>query len=174
MHQRKPVEFTFTELLYGVVIATAITRIDALEITQETVLLIGALILVFDDYILYHYDVQKIEGTGQNFVLLFACDMLVLAAWYALVLSTTYSMPVFFTCLAIYFTATSVWELRFARGSIARRLFRDGDLPLVGASLSLVALARSFDLPFWAFLAGFLVAFTLWRFPKWKGIWESD
>ena len=80
MGQRESVKFTFTELLYGVVIGTAITRIGSLSLTKDTILLIVALVLVFDDYLLYHQDVQKIEGTGRNFVSLFLFDMVVLAA----------------------------------------------------------------------------------------------
>lgn len=81
MGQRESVKFTFTELLYGVVIGTAITRIGSLSLTKYTILLIVALVLVFDDYLLYHQDVQKIEGTGRHFVSLFLFDMVVLAAW---------------------------------------------------------------------------------------------
>ena len=174
MGQREPVKFTFTELLYGVVIGTAITRIGALALTQDTILLIVALVLVFDDYLLYHQDVQKIEGTGRNFVSLFLFDMLVLASWYTLVLSTTYPMPVFLVCVAIFFAATSVWECLFSEGTLLRRLFWNGDLPLVVLAAVLAVVAQWVGLPFWVFLIAFGVVFVLWRLPKWRELWKSQ
>ncbi len=40
--EKKTVKFTFTEVVYGVVIATAMTRINSLSLTQGSVLLIVA------------------------------------------------------------------------------------------------------------------------------------
>jgi hypothetical protein len=172
--QREPVKFTFTELLYGVVIGTAITRIGSLSLTQDTILLIVSLVLVFDDYLLYHEDVQNIEGTGRNFVLLFLLDMVVLAAWYALVLSTAYAVPVFLTCVAVFFAATSIWEWLFSQGTFLRRLFWNADLPLVLTAGALALVAQWVAWPFWVFLAAFGAIFVLWRLPTWRELWRSQ
>lgn len=174
MKSTKPVKFTFTELLYGVVIATAITRIDSLVVSQETVLLMAALLFVFDDYIIYHHDVKSIKGGGRNFILLFGADMAVLAAWYALVLATTHSMAVFLVFLACYFVATSIWEFLFSQGTVTARVLRNGDLVLVLAASVLAAVEMSLSLPYWLGLCAFIFVFSMWRFRRWRDLWALE
>ncbi|MDQ3010163.1 MAG: hypothetical protein M3X11_05620, partial [Acidobacteriota bacterium] len=130
------------------------------------------LLFVFDDYLLYQQDVQGIEATSRNFASVYLLDLVVLGAWYALVLSTTRAMPVFFTCVAVFFLATTVWDwVFFATGPFLRRVRKNGDLPLVLAAAILASVAGLVTLPFWTYLLTFGLIFVLWRLPSWKTVW---
>lgn len=173
MGQRGPVTLSFTELLYGVVIGAAVTRISALELTRETVLLLVALVLVFDDYLLYHQRVDTIAGTGRNAVSLFLVDMLVLGAWHGLVLATNYTTSVFLAWVSVFFSATSIWDWLFSEGPFLRRLLFNGDFVLVIAAAALAGTAGAVDWPSWVFLVALGVVFLLSRWSLWRAVWRA-
>jgi len=174
MQKTEPV--TFTELLYSVVIGTAITRIDSLELTQANILLLVALLIIFDDYFLYHHAVTDVEHTSKNAIGLFWLDMVVLLIWYAVAISTQYSLPVFFFCVSIFFISTSIWELIFSKEPLWKRVVWESDFVVF-----FMAQFFSFNshynvvmnLSFWSYVTAFLVFFAFWRWRSYKEIWNT-
>lgn len=172
----EPEPITFTELLYSVVIGTAITRIDSLVVSQSNVLLLVALLIVFDDYFLYHHEVVDIEYSGKNAIGLFWLDMLVLLVWYAVSISTQYSVAAFFMCVATFFLSTSIWELIFSKEPIWKRIAWDSDIVVVCASITLSVSSHYNTSPNASYLLYaivFLVFFSAWRSWSYKEIWST-
>lgn len=169
--QRDVVSFSFTELLYGIVIGIAIARIESFAVTRESALILVALLLAFEDYLVFHFEVESIPDTGRNFVLLFCLDVLTLACWYSVVIASSYSISIFFTALAAYFFATTMWSTTFLAKGTWRGFLRRGDAPLV-AVCSVLALFAA-EIAWWAPIIAFLFCFLLWRLPAWKRVWNS-
>jgi len=165
--------YTFTELLYAVVIGTVFARIQTLTPSQENILLVMALIVVFDDYLLYHHEVEEMDHSGKYVVLWFWLDMLVLGAWYALALSSKYSISTFMICLAAFFLCTSLWEFVFSEVSLWKRVIWSCDLPLVLTSIILATLAHWLRGPYWIYLIGMLPVIAWWRWPDWVDVWRK-
>jgi hypothetical protein len=173
MSVAKKISFSFTELLYSVVIGTAILRIGSLTLSRANLLLIIALLFVSDDYLLYHHKIESVEHSGRRMILLFWLDMFVLGAWYALTLAATYSISVYLTCVAVFFACTSIWQLTFSEAPAWRRLLSSGDLPLVCVSLILSVAARSFGHSDLSYVVILLVIFTIWRWRSWLRLWRA-
>ncbi len=169
---KRSVPIPFTELLYVVVIGTAMTRIDKLALTETTILLILALVIIFDDYLLYHHTVERIPSTGKNEILIFWTDMMVLAAWYALSLAAQASSVLFWLWAGIFFTTTSLWEILFAHDSLRRRLLRHADLVPIVTSFALSLAAAFLHWPYFFCVGVFLVAFAWCRAPDWAELWR--
>ena len=167
---KRPIPITFTELLYSVVIGTAITRIESLSADRGNVLLILALVVVFDDYLLYHQKVDTIAYSGRNEVLVFWLDMLVLGSWYCLSLAARGSLRSFWMSAALFFCATSVWEVVFGSGSVWRRV-RSADGGLVLTSLALSVAVGLLGGPYLAYVGAFIVLFFFWRWGDWVELW---
>jgi hypothetical protein len=170
---RQVISVTFTELLYCVVIGTAITRIESLAPSRPTILLWVALLLVFDDYFLYHREVSRIARSGRAATLLFWLDMLVLAVWYGLALSSREPIRFFLLWAALFFAATSLWEIAFGSGALRRRIVDKSDAILTLASLALASAERLFHGPYWIYVALLLGTVAVWRWPDYSEAWRS-
>ena len=130
------VRLGFMDLLYGVVVGTAFARFDSLTLSASHVLLAIAILLGLEDYLMTRYQSQGMPQDGRHTALLAILDVLVLACWYAVVLSAEDGFPTFLLALAVFFASTTVWGWAFLGGRFGRpRWLKDSDLPPLVASL---------------------------------------
>lgn len=171
---RRGLTVTFTELIYGVVIGTAVTGVTGLELSAQMGMILLALAVVFDDYLLYHFEVQGIAASGRNFIKMFVLDLVVLAAWYALYLSAADRPDLYWALLAFFFVTTSIWAMAFS--SSGERL--QACLPELWFILIAVCLyvdsACSMILGAEWQILFFAAFFAVLRLRDWKRIWARE
>ncbi len=163
---------SFTEVLYGVVIGFAIAGLETPWFTRHNALLLLALVLIFDDYLLYNTAVTRVLRSGRSTILLFWLDVLVLLAWYALCLAGDESLPTYFVCVGLFFAVASLWEVIFTQGPLWRRALLAGDVLLVALASGLAIASARLGGPEWPYVAGFFLALALWRFQDYVAIWK--
>jgi hypothetical protein len=160
---------TFTALLYSVVIGLAFQRIDELRITEANVLMVIALVLIFDDYLLYTLEIPTIAASDFE---LFWWDIAALAIWYGLVLTTPEGVAPFFLVAGLFYALTSTWKAIYLGGKKPIRAFLS-EFSVGGVALALAAANALFGaastvciIVFAAFFLGHRLLFVyppLWR-----------
>lgn len=171
---KKYLSFSFTELLYGVLIGEALRHVHELSPSRSNLLLLITVILVADDYFGYHKQVKDLSASSEKELKLFLLDMLVLSAWYSLALSSQYAgsqvdllvttingapITLYLIWLTLYYLAITVWE-RFFPDPDSR-----GRLPIMIAGLLCAILSSLWPGPDWIYLILFLLLFLSWRLP---------
>lgn len=178
--------FTFTELLYGVLIGAALQNVKGLLPIQENVLLLVAVILVADDYFHYHRDVKTINNSGKAEIKIFFLDMLVLAAWYSLALAAQYKLPkvdllfatidaapitLYLIWVTFYYGAVSIWDCVFPVSSGS--WFFDNHVFVTLLALICTVASILWPTPDWIYLAIFGCGYVLWRSVAYIKVWRN-
>jgi hypothetical protein len=168
---------TFTALLYSVVIGVAFQNISSLAWSEKNLLMVLALLVVFDDYFLYHHDIKKVPDTGPNQIFVFWADIAVLAMWYGVSLATAYGHAVFFGYVAGFYGLTTFWEaITASRGSRLESALNGGLIVcLVASAIALVCLAvgdwANAMVIQWSLTAVFAAITALIRLGSYRRIW---
>lgn len=164
---------SFTDLVYGVVIGSAFNQFTGLEVSTQNALLLICLFIILNDYLLYHYEVREIPHSGQRVVTLFWLDMLVLLAWYGMVLASARSMDAFLLAVSGFYTMTAVWETVFSdhRGGWEQIVTSDWLLVLILVSLAVLPL-EGWTLTTAVAVIPILVLVTHWR--SWQEVWQDE
>lgn len=164
---------TFTEILYGVVVGFGITELEFPWFTRHNVLLLLAIVLIFDDYLLYTTAVRRVAHSERNGILLSLFDMLVIVAWYAIALAVDEDLPTYFVCIAVFYALASVWEIIFSAGPLWRRALVAADVPLAAMAIGLAIVFSRLAGPEWPYVLGFFSGFALSRFQDYASLWRS-
>jgi hypothetical protein len=121
--ERTIVNVNFTDLLYAVVMGATLQNFSPFdkELTQiswkwEETILLASLLIIVDDWVLYHAQASKIKDTSTNFAMLLLFDVAVLVVWY--VMSKTWMMDSkgfkwFLMLAAIFYLISTIWEISF-------------------------------------------------------------
>lgn len=114
-------KITFTEILYSVVIATALTRLT-FEISLHNGMLLFGVLIILSDYVEYHVSLAITEETLPT-VRVFLGDITLLLVWNTLVIIPGHLFEWYVVFLIVFFITQQCWELLAGRYSIQPLLF---------------------------------------------------
>jgi hypothetical protein len=100
---------TFTEILYSVVIATALSKLS-FDISLRNVMLLFAVLILLSDWVEYIAGIEAIEESVSG-VRIFAADMLVLLVWNTIVIIPSEEFFWYPAFLGVFFMSQQVWEV---------------------------------------------------------------
>ncbi len=126
----------FTELVYAVVIGNSLNYITPDVPWPRLALYLFALVVIIDDWILYHLSADKIESTVRNQVACFLLDIAVLVIWYLLALHKEDQLAGFGFLLCLFYVSTSLWHILLQQVS-PKRWLKETDIGLA-ATLFLI------------------------------------
>lgn len=169
-HLERRLTLSFTDLIYGVVVGFAISSFT-LELRLSNLLLLGALVLILDDFVLYHVSAPAVDESGRNLLLMFLTDLVVLGCWHAVVLAAkSETLHLFWIATTIFYCSTAAWEFIFATKQGRWRVLLP-ESALAGFA-ALLAAARDF-LPVAVQLLAFFAALAFARMDDWRELWRQ-
>jgi len=161
----RTIEIGFTDLLYAAVISLAIAEIKdftVFVINSPNVMLFFSLLIIFDDWLLYHLEIRKMPDSVRTYSVMYVLDIVVIITWYLLFALPKGDIKLFMTLLLLFFAVVSVWEIAFNVQS-SGDLLRKSDIPLIIAYSVLLVIHIFSNLSAVAVLIIAIVAFVVSR-----------
>jgi hypothetical protein len=100
---------SFTEILYSVVIATALSRLS-FGVSLRNAMLLFAILILLSDWVEYIAGIEKTDKSVSG-MKIFAADMLVLLVWNTIAIIPSEKFFWYVTFLGVFFMSQQVWEL---------------------------------------------------------------
>ncbi len=163
-------KLSFTDILYGVVISIAITRVSLKFNTQNYMLLIALLILI-DDWLDYHISLSfEIKSmNAKMFLLTFAIDISILLVWNLSTIAKPEQLTIYFFLLSIFYILALVWNF-VTKITPIKRFLKDSYFYLIIIFLAeaLIHTKYYFQDANIILLSYSLIAFLIIRFSRWN------
>ncbi|MCD6455857.1 MAG: hypothetical protein J7K81_03590 [Methanophagales archaeon] len=170
MKSRNGFKIEFTDILYGTVIAISFEQILKPEVTTKLFMFFFALLIILDDWILYHVALSRITRTIKNYLLCFILDVVVLVSWYFIAIVSEEQFLLFLVFTTIFFGFTSIWGIIFGTRTMKKIM--------IETDIRLVIYFASVSICFMTFLQNYRVftltlcflGFVLLRIRNWKNL----
>jgi len=137
MEQNKDMKgfLLFSDILYGIVISSTFRFIEPTLTKPALIFIIISIIIIFDDWLLYHIQYKKIKPSIRFFATSSLLDLIILTIWFYSFLITNKNYQdngQYYFWIGVFYIFTSAWEFIFsgATGTTYR-----GYLDLVCASV---------------------------------------
>ncbi len=167
MRETPHLKIEFTDILYAVVISSAITRLS-LNCTTKNLMLIFALLIVFYDWLAYHIEISSVKLSAKRYFLGYIFDISILLCWYLITIVSPDRMSLFFLFVVVFFFICVVWGLIF-RISDFRGLYKRSDFQLfVIYLLVLLITTYRLNLPANWLISLCIFIFIIVRIPEWR------
>lgn len=109
MSEEPTLEIGFTQVLYGVVVSSAIFDLQ-FDITIRNFMLLLALAFILGDWIEYQIGIQEASETMVNYVLAFVIDVVILIEWYLITIIPVADLKWFFGMAGTFFVLQAMWD----------------------------------------------------------------
>ena len=168
-------KLSFTDILYGVVISIAITRISLKLNTQNYMLLIALLILI-DDWLDYHislsFEIKSMDA--KTFLLTFIIDVSMLLVWNLSAITKPEQLTTYFFLLSIFYTLALAWNL-VTKITTIKGLFKDSYSYLIIVFLAEVLIHTKyyFQNGNIILLSYSMIALLILRFSRWNKLYKD-
>ncbi len=166
-------KLSFTDILYGVVISIAITRISLKFNIQNYMLLIALLILI-DDWLDYHISLSfEIKSmNAKMFLLTFIIDVSMLLVWNLSAITKPGQLTTYFFLLSIFYTLALAWNFVT---KITTMLFKDSYFYLIIVFLveALIHTKYYFQNANIILLSYSMIALLILRFSRWNKLYKD-
>lgn len=170
MKSRNGFKIEFTDILYGTVIAISFEQILKPEVTTKLFMFFFALLIILDDWILYHVALSRITRTIKNYLLCFILDVVVLVSWYFIAIVSEEQFLLFLVFTTIFFGFTSIWGIIFGTRTM-KKIMIETDIRLVIYFASVSICFMTFLQNYRVFtLALCFLGFVLLRIRNWKNL----
>jgi hypothetical protein len=163
----------FTELVYAVVIGNSFVALSLATTPIRLAMFFFALLIVLDDWVLYHLSVERIERTVKNYLLCFLLDVVVLITWYLLSVVPEGQLFKFLILSSIYFGITSLWEFTFDKFDFVSFL-KNTDIILTIIYLVLATIFKLFQANDFLIVALCYAGFISFRFKEWMNLLQEN
>lgn len=84
MKANRKVDLTFTDFLYAVVAGSAFQHFTPYQWGWEDLIILAALLVLADDWVLYHAQASRVRPTPRHFAIILLLDIIILLIWYSL------------------------------------------------------------------------------------------
>ena len=118
MAPKNKIDLTFTDFLYAVVAGSAFQRFDPYSWGWNETIILVALLILADDWVLYHAQASLVESTPRRFAFILVLDIFILLLWYSTALSGEKGVRVpmsFLFFLSGFYLVIAVGELAFIK-----------------------------------------------------------
>jgi hypothetical protein len=156
----------FTELIYAVVIGNSFFALSLDGSMLKLSMFIFALVIVLDDWIMYHISISKIYPSNKNYLLCSILDVIVLINWYLIATLAETRIFEFVLLTAIFYLITSLWGVIFERSF--KKIFSETDI-IMSFIYAMIAFSQKYYLsnsPLTVMLICF-ICFFLFRLKGW-------
>jgi len=168
-------KLSFTDILYGVVISIAITRISLRFSTKNYMLLIALLILI-DDWLDYHISISfEIESmNARMFLLTFVIDISILLVWNLSTIAKPEQLTIYLFLLSIFYILALVWNF-VTKITPIKRFFKDSYfyLAIIFSAEALIYAKYHFQDEKTILLSYSLIALLILRFGRWDRLYKD-
>ena len=107
--QKRTLKIEFTDILYGVVISNAISKLT-LRFTMEDFMRLFALFIIFDDWIDYHITTSLVEQSPNKYLVGYVFDILILITWYYVTITPSSQIGLYVFFIILFFFFSGVWD----------------------------------------------------------------
>lgn len=171
MSENSITEVRFTEILYSVVIANALTKLTfGLSLRNGMVFL--AVLVILSDWVEYSAFLTEV-GQSTSTVRIFVADMLVLFVWNTLTIIPEDQFVWYVIIMAVFFATQHVWELVSGRFRLLELVAK----PTTGLVVGYVAIAAATHSGMVRPVVGFAICavlFVVGKIPAWRQIQRMD
>ncbi len=167
------IDITFTDFLYAVVAGSAFQHFTPYQWGWEDLILIAALLVLADDWVLYHAQAARIEPTSKNFAFLLLLDIVILLLWYSMARYGAIGpegYKYFVGLLSVFYLVVAFSEFIFRKQTL-RTVLMYSDLIcfLLLASWTILLTVTRWTLHQWM-VPVTLVILAMLRYKAWKEI----
>ena len=159
------IKIEFTDVLYGTVIAISFGRITKPEISIKLFMFFFSLVIIFDDWLLYHIIRSKIKNSARNYIVCYVLDISILITWYFSVLITPDYFYQYLLLIIIFYLICSIWDKIFNVPLLSQT-----DLPLCIYFGILLFLNLYFNISYSIIMPCCYIGFFLIRSFDWKNL----
>ncbi len=168
-------KLSFTDILYGVVISIAITRIS-LKFNAQNYMLLIALLILIDDWLDYHISLSfEIKSMNTKmFLLTFIIDVSILLVWNLSAITKPEQLTTYFFLLSVFYTLALVWNF-VTKITTIKGFLKDSYFYLIIVFLAEAAIHTKyyFQNANIILLSYSIIALLILRFSRWNKIYKD-
>jgi len=166
MSDDEVLEIGFTQVLYGVVVASAISQLTfAPEL--RNVMLLFSLAFILGDWIEYQIAIREASGTTSNYVTGFIFDVTILVIWHLLTTLSISELDWFFLIAGTFFYSQGIWDRLILQVEVGELVTRP-HLQLALFFIILAVVERISAILPAVLLASSIAVFFVRKYPMWK------
>ena len=166
MSDSASLEIGFTQVLYGVVVASAITQLR-FGFGVRNVMLLLTLTFILGDWIEYQVGIQNASETATTYVIAFVLDVVILIVWYLMTVVPAANLDWFFATAGAFFLLQAVWD-RLVLEFAVLDLVKQPHLRLAVFFMLIAGVERVSDVSPLLMLLIAAVAFVLFKLTRWR------
>jgi|ERR1043166_79119 hypothetical protein len=175
---KRTIDNSFTDFLYAVVAGAAFQHFTPYQWSWEDAIVLAAIAILADDWVLYHAQASRVPPTARNFAVMLIFDILVLLLWYSMARLGAIGAEGFrwfVLLLSVFYFVIAVQEFVFR--SCTRRtvlMYTDFICSLLLIIWWAILLAANNLLQQWVLLITMILLFAL-RSPAWnRMVFKTD
>ena len=157
---------TFTEILYGVVTANALYKMD-FAVSIRNAILAFALLIILEDWIDYTISTDMAAASPQQHLVAYVLDVTILIVWYQLTIVPVSPLRWFLGLVAVVFFLQGVWDLALLDYDLREVMIRRPYWQLSAAFVLVSVVHHVRSLRPWTAIVLSFVLFIGWKGAFW-------